>query len=231
MYGIHEVGPMAGPSSYHSSPTMGGELKEYEVKDLLVYVSKAANANRKVCPGSNYDAVLHSHRGQLQPPAVPRKRADKRESVRNMPSSSDLSQKKIKGAKARLRLPDGLPDRACREVELAEPVAWDKRRRSLAVRELQAARVRGGHHAARVPRRAFHASVPDGSFTLTRARQNTVLYASMYVHALKHTDIRVVHRSLFERKDVLGIYWGTYVPLPCASRLQLMKRTAAARYP
>ena len=51
---------------------------------------------------------------------------------------------------------------------------------------------------------------------LTRARQNTVLYASMYVHALKHTDIRVVHRSLFERKDCLGIYWGTYVPLPCA---------------
>ncbi|KIP11948.1 hypothetical protein PHLGIDRAFT_21262 [Phlebiopsis gigantea 11061_1 CR5-6] len=76
---------MAGPSSFHSSPTMGGELKEYEVKDLLVYVSKAANANRK----------------------------------------------------------------------------------------------------------------------------NTILYASMYVHALKHTDIRVVHRSLFERKDCLGIYWGT----------------------
>ena len=52
MHGIDEAAPMAGPSSYHNSPTMSGELKEYEVNDLFVYVSKAANASRKVRLGS-----------------------------------------------------------------------------------------------------------------------------------------------------------------------------------
>lgn len=136
-----------------------------------------------------------------------------------MPSSSDLSQKKIKGAMS--ATPSGRTGLlACREVELAESIAWDERGRSLADRKLQVARERRGDHTTRVSRRAFHTYVTIHS--LTRVRQNTVLYASMYVHALKHTDIRVVHRSLFERKDCLGIYWGTYVPLRRASRTGLI---------
>lgn len=40
----------------------------------------------------------------------------------------------------------------------------------------------------------------------------------MYVHALKHTDIRPAHRSLFDRKDCLAIHWGMYVYPPISSR-------------
>lgn len=47
-----------------------------------------------------------------------------------------------------------------------------------------------------------------GSIIHTRADQNTVLYASIYVHVLNHTDIRQVHRSLFDRKDCLGLFCG-----------------------
>ncbi|KAH9950344.1 Rho GTPase activation protein [Amylocystis lapponica] len=34
----------------------------------------------------------------------------------------------------------------------------------------------------------------------------TILYKSVYVYLLNHTDIRPVHRSLFDRKDILGIF-------------------------
>lgn len=36
--------------------------------------------------------------------------------------------------------------------------------------------------------------------------QDTALYQCVYVHKLAHTDIRLVHHSLFDRKDVLGIF-------------------------
>ncbi|KAH9937707.1 Rho GTPase activation protein [Fomitopsis serialis] len=36
--------------------------------------------------------------------------------------------------------------------------------------------------------------------------QETMLYQSIYVYSLNHTDIRPIHHSLFDRKDCLGIY-------------------------
>lgn len=52
-------------------------------------------------------------RAQFQPPVIPRKRTEKRDSIKPMPSSSDLTQRKIKGEDARNSLcciyPDGNP--------------------------------------------------------------------------------------------------------------------------
>ena len=36
--------------------------------------------------------------------------------------------------------------------------------------------------------------------------QDTILYRSIYMYLLNHTDIRTVHRSLFERRNVLAVF-------------------------
>lgn len=54
MFGMDDSAISAGPSSYHGSPMMSSTLKEFEVKDLMVYVSKAANASRKVRMGPHH---------------------------------------------------------------------------------------------------------------------------------------------------------------------------------
>ena len=51
------------------------------------------------------------------------------------------------------------------------------------------------------------------------AAQSTALYVQVYVHILKHTDIRHVHRSLYDRKHCLGLFMTTYVAAPLAAVL------------
>lgn len=48
-------------------------------------------------------------------------------------------------------------------------------------------------------------------YALTRWSQDTILYRSIYMYLLNHTDIRVVHRSLFEKKNCLAIFSVAYV--------------------
>ncbi|GJE86123.1 Rho GTPase activation protein [Phanerochaete sordida] len=79
----------ASSSSHHGASTsMSGTPKEFDV-NLEVYISRAATNHHK-----------------LNPP-VPRKKSEKRDSLRNMPSSSDLGQKKVKEKSSWLSFPRG----------------------------------------------------------------------------------------------------------------------------
>ena len=42
--------------------------------------------------------------------------------------------------------------------------------------------------------------------------QETILYQTVYIHLLNHSDIRTADGSLFFRKDCLGIYCLAYIP-------------------
>ena len=55
--------------------------------------------------------------------------------------------------------------------------------------------------------------------------KETILYQTVYVHRLRHSDIRRADTSLFQRKDCVGIYRVAYVSCPtnlsiCSSDLQ-----------
>lgn len=43
--------------------------------------------------------------------------------------------------------------------------------------------------------------------------KETILYQTVYVHRLRHSDIRHADTSLFQRKDCIGIYRVAYVSL------------------
>ena len=44
--------------------------------------------------------------------------------------------------------------------------------------------------------------------------KETILYQTVYVHHLRHSDIRHADTSLFQRKDCVGIYCVAYVSCP-----------------
>ncbi|EKM61048.1 uncharacterized protein PHACADRAFT_247380, partial [Phanerochaete carnosa HHB-10118-sp] len=152
MHSALDSTPYAGSSSRHSSSmSMSGTPREFDV-NVEVYVSKAATIYRK-----------------LNPP-IPRKKSEKRDSLRNMPSSSDLGQRKVK-----------------------EKSSW-----------LSLARGAGGADHWRSAKCTLEEQ-DEGCF-LNIYIENTALYAQVYVHVLHHTDIRHIHRSLFDRKDCLGLF-------------------------
>ena len=60
---------------------------------------------------------------------------------------------------------------------------------------------------------------------LTRVMsQDTILYRSIYMYLLNHTDIRAVHPSLFERKNCLAVFSVAYV-VPALSWIPLPARS------
>ena len=52
---------------------------------------------------------------------------------------------------------------------------------------------------------------PCPALTRVSISQDTILYRSIYMYLLNHTDIRTVHRSLFERRNCLAIFSVAYV--------------------
>ena len=101
MYDAHEDDSQyAGPSGqYDSMSGMGSIPQEFEVS-VEVYVSMAATKYRKVRAMATLRTAIRgppAHAPAQLQPLVPRKKSEKRDSLRNMPSSSDLGQRKIKG--------------------------------------------------------------------------------------------------------------------------------------
>ncbi|KDQ63550.1 hypothetical protein JAAARDRAFT_169494 [Jaapia argillacea MUCL 33604] len=106
----------------------------------------------------------------LRKPQAPRKKSDKRESLRPAFGAAEDQQKKVKEKSSWLSITRGSTTSgswrpgACRLSEEAE------------------------------------------GCLLNVYIDETILYQSIYVHLLNHTDIRPVDRSLFFRKDCLGIH-------------------------
>lgn len=128
-----------------------------------------------------------------------------------MPSSGDLGQRKIKGASRALPRCTACADTICIATEKASWLGLSRGTGGADHWRSATCRLYDYEEGCRLHvyidvSAAYMRHLRRDSIIHVGVYQNTVLYASIFVHVLNHTDIRHVHRSLFDRKDCLGLF-------------------------
>ncbi|OBZ79003.1 Ras GTPase-activating protein gap-2 [Grifola frondosa] len=125
--------------------------------------------------------------GLRKPPSSHRKGLEKREPPKTVSGHSESTQKRVKGS-----IPEFLHQDFNGTRSRVEKSSWLGLGRNSTAGQWR-------------PARCKLVEEEEGCL-LNVYLDDTILYRSIYVYLLNHTDIRAVHRSLFDRNDCLGIF-------------------------